>query len=64
MTHVYYIITVYVIELKRKNSYDFCLIKLLNLKVSEYNMFKQKTDPEAALNEFNNELAGYGLHTF
>ena len=39
---------------KIKNSYDFCKFKLLNLKIEEYNMFKQKTDSETALNNYFN----------
>ena len=29
---------------KLKNSYDFCLLKLFNFKISEYNLFKQKIE--------------------
>ena len=32
---------------KLKNSYDFCLFKLFNFKISEYNLFKQKIEADS-----------------
>jgi len=51
---------------KLKNRYDFCLLKLFNIKISEYNLFKQKIEADSTdiTNAFNTSLSEIVLAAF